>query len=568
MKNSKQVVAFDGEGIDSRYTLLAASDGQSIDDRHGLRPLDCLKFLTRPDYHKTLNLWYSFGYDVNMMLRGVGSVDFWRGTQAIRYGAYRVTYYPKKILKIETRGKRFVHYDIFGFFQTSFKNAIGKWLGVVDPLINAGKAARGDFSHWSQKRIADYNTRELKYLAQLGEKLIAIFTTLDIPLKMKSWHGAGAGANAVLALTGLQSELNGDPRVEELAQEAYFGGRIETLWRGDFENVYHADIRSAYPAAMCELSDLSNTVWKSAKTIGGGLGVYRIKFDSPPAPFGPFPVRQTSGAICYPLRGQGTYWSPEIQAAQSQGVKIKVLKGLAAVETSPSKLAGLVTTLYDLRATYRANGDGREKAVKLILNSLYGKLAQKERGAYHSIALAGLVTSITRAKLYSSGCQRPGAIIAFSTDGIYAREPLELPLGTALGLWDIETIDRASFLMNGVYTLTRDGRTEYKTRGYDTDQWTFDQVVYDLKMRGTATTRERRFVTNLISLHSPNAYPDPCAWVEVVKTLSLDRDVKRNWPGRFDGSPQWSTPKIWDSPSKPYSPTFHETLEDLMIRPE
>lgn len=61
-----------------------------------------------------------------------------------------------------------------------------------------------------------------------------------------------------------------------------------------------------------------------------------------------------------------------------QGVSFNILKGLYYNEGFNTKLKDVIQGLYDTRRELKANGDDRENIYKLILNSSYGKLIQKE----------------------------------------------------------------------------------------------------------------------------------------------------------------------------------------------
>jgi hypothetical protein len=57
--------------------------------------------------------------------------------------------------------------------------------------------------------------------------------------------------------------------------------------------------------------------------------------------------------------------------------------------------------------------------------------------------------------------------IAFATDGILSREPLNLPVSERLGDWSAETFEWATIVQSGVYRLLRaDGKWETHGRGF------------------------------------------------------------------------------------------------------
>jgi len=138
--------------------------------------------------------------------------------------------------------------------------------------------------------------------------------------------------------------------------------------------------------------------------------------------------------------------------------------------------------VYDERARAKARGDGAEHALKLGLNSLYGKLAQRVGARvvdnviipppFFDLAGAGWITSTVRAQLYRAAMQSPDAIIMLATDGIYSRAPLDLPdTGEKkLGEWTAEVHTGATIVQSGVYILDdADGTERVYSRGFDMD---------------------------------------------------------------------------------------------------
>jgi hypothetical protein len=108
-------------------------------------------------------------------------------------------------------------------------------------------------------------------------------------------------------------------------------------------------------------------------------------------------------------------------------------------------------------------------ALKLTLNSLYGKLAQRVgRAPHYNPVWAGLITAITRGKVYRLYVDHPRQVVMFATDAVFMTEPApELTIGTGLGEWEAEN-DGEPY---GDFTVYRpgiyfDGDTaRFKTRG-------------------------------------------------------------------------------------------------------
>jgi hypothetical protein len=123
-----------------------------------------------------------------------------------------------------------------------------------------------------------------------------------------------------------------------------------------------------------------------------------------------------------------------------------------------------------------------EKAIKLILNSLYGKTAQSigTEGEIPNCTnpfYAGAITAGTRARLLLAALHNPHGIVFFATDGIMSLGPLA-GLSTVrekvLGQWEfaheLDVREAAIFVHPGIYSFhDHKGKPQTKTRGFKID---------------------------------------------------------------------------------------------------
>ena len=215
--------------------------------------------------------------------------------------------------------------------------------------------------------------------------------------------------------------------------------------------------------------------------------IYHVAWRFPNGrPFYPFPWRSPEGAIYFPPTGRAWIWHAEVTATLEVGGfpkgPIRVLEAWHFVPEDPAERPfAVVAEKYELRRKLKADHNPAEKALKLLLASIYGKLAQSVSAAgkfgaqdgharkptYHQIEYAGYVSSVCRAKVYRAAMQLPKAVLAFATDGILSREPLDLPLSGKLGDWGEETFESATIVQSGVYRLKKsDGKWETHGRGF------------------------------------------------------------------------------------------------------
>ena len=125
-------------------------------------------------------------------------------------------------------------------------------------------------------------------------------------------------------------------------------------------------------------------------------------------------------------------------------------------------------------ADHAGRYDIREKAIKLSLNSIYGKLAQSVGGDGKAPSVANpyyaaATTAYCRRRLIEAALIDPHAIVFFATDGIVSTRPLSGLAGVRkqgdvadLGDWEYFEADSGLFVMPGVYTY---GKVVYDETG-------------------------------------------------------------------------------------------------------
>lgn len=587
VRKPKPFVAFDGEGITREdgthiFTLLASSvdENRFIENYDGLTTLDCLDYLVKHaelysnggSGYNAIFVSFTFSYDFSMILEGVTD-ECLKGLR--KYGTvyvggapnrmmYKIEYIHKKILVIEVgfflndgaggrkkwhglKGRKIKIYDVLGFFQTSFVKALKTW-NILTPeelaLMDSMKAQRADFSKVDPDEIRRYNWSECQALVRLCDKLRDAFEHPGVDLKLASWHGAGAVANAMFKKQNVAEHL---PKSEcDEVRAAYFGGRIQCIRLGHFEDVYTYDIRSAYPAAMAELPHFENV---EPVRVTDGIGPYdlvKVKWNTP-GYVTPFPFRCGDKSIQFYSSGIGWYHACEYFAAvECLGNKaVEVLEVRRIPYDTKQRPFEWIGELYEYRKQLREAGDEANIAVKLALNSLYGKLAQKigrkkynqntgmyERvpPQYRSYMLAGAITAWTRAKMFRAAMQSPDHTIMFATDGIATTEPLKLELGEELGQWEETFVPEFRIYQPGMY-LKVYGENDYegKTRSIPASAVDWDYVAAKWEELGVGAKidfKVTQFTTYTLASKS-SAFRQ---WYEKNKILDLyPRKGEHEW---------------------------------------
>lgn len=587
---------WDGEGVRNRmgarkptsYALLGHSGGARIIDE-SLRTEDCLRFITdegrlNPGH---IHVGFAFDYDVNMILRDLTPLEFrrLRDKGFVHAYGYRVEHVPHKWFQVTRYGKEKKDritvriQDIFGFFQQSFVKACKNYI-PNHPLmadlakIEEGKAARNSFTYSMIDYIESYWETEGKLGQALVEQLREWL--FDVDLKITRWHGPGALANYVYKRQGIAAHktnsanaTNGESaQIYRAARHAYAGGRFEQFLLGRITGpVYGIDINSAYPYGISQLPSLTEGRWEYVALPESieEFGVYRITFTFPGESKrkqlrtrSPSPLfhRDKNGEVSFQWRTDGWYWSPEARIVNDNFVYdggAKILEGWV-YRGWKSRPFAFVAGMYEQRRSMKAKGIGSEKALKLCLNSLYGKMAQRtgwertgKAPTWHQLEWAGWVTSNTRAMLWNVMWKiPPGKLIAVETDGIYtSSDPGSIGISNsaALGGWEITEYSELLYLQSGTYFATNvDGTITAKYRGLDPESLPYSEACAFIQGWGidtgsgiqspTLTGTTNRFVGYRAALFREDQNRGPmkvhhCAWETDKKDVSVGRQGKR-----------------------------------------
>lgn len=512
-------IAIDGESVTDeeghRYVMLCASTGDAIESKRGLSTEACFEFLLelRRQYPEHTFVGFGFNYDVNMMLRDVPKnqlQELWTNREANIFTEtrfYTITYIPSKFIGIKSDVYIEVQ-DVFGFFQTSFLKALEDWnISDDDGTIERMKQERSEFAISDMPEMKKYCFLECIKLVELCEKLQD--SLVDAGLKVQRWIGAGSVGNALIkkykVLDHHYPDYKYPPELQRSIMYAYFGGRFEMYRQGYFKNVYNYDIISAYPYACLSLPSLVGT-WEKVKKYDPTLpyAVWLCEWNLPTERIVmPFPYRH-KGGIYTPYEGKGWYWSNEVREAIAMHPEIKVREGFVYHPLDEeARPFAFLNEVWEKRKEAKAMGLASQKAYKLGMNSLYGKLAQG-RGfqgqipKQRSFVWAGMICSDTRARLLHLLNGQQDNIISVATDGLFFMEDPKFETGTELGELELSGGEHFYQFLNGIYYAPDiDDNGKAKTRGHAAKEIDWQEVC-DLwnrdKIGGVYKYQARRFI--------------------------------------------------------------------------
>lgn len=532
-------MAWDGEGYTDkdgihRYYLFGCDDGQGFSahvvNPEGLTHRECFELLLTVGQRSShINVIFAGSYDVTMMIHRFPTHVATRITKGLttHWDGYRFEWFKGKFLKLSDGVRSIILYDVFTFFATSFVKACEEYLGKSDDIdrIAEVKQLRDSFTLDDLERLVmPYWRQELRYLIRLCDTLRQHFRDAHIPVRQ--WHGPGAVASAVLRQRGIRAHMaTPPPDVLEASRHAYYGGRFEQFKIGEHTgDVYQYDIRSAYPYAITKLPSLAGVTWRRGQRRKDKInhyGLYQISWETRPslalgAP-NPLPWRAQDRSIFYPpIIRNSWYWGIELNdLLHTSDGTLTIHDAWEPQGTGDNYPFQFISEMYHERARMKQEGDPTQLALKLAMNSIYGKLAQskgarKRQGewqlpAYHQLEWAGWITAYTRTMIRRAisdiGWQN---LIAIETDAIYSTTPIPpqgftyIDIGPDLGQWDPDHSDAIMYIQSGVYFKRYGNDWKLKSRGFEPRNHTaqtWHMVLTQLPANPTLTiaTQTRRF---------------------------------------------------------------------------
>ena len=278
------------------------------------------------------------------------------------------------ILRWQKGEKKLILLDNSNFFPGKLANlgeAVGYPKDDVDPLTA------------TQEELKPYCKRDVEILVKLWEWYFEFLEAHDLG----SW-GPTLSSQAFHAyrhrFMPYSIWMHNNESVLAMEREAYKGGRTSVFWRGLRSDgpFYHLDVNSMYPGVMHgNLYPVKWTGFRSRLTVDGlrrairGCSVVarvRLKTDIPV-----YPVN-SGGHNVYPVgEFDTTLTTPEIAFAFERHQIIKVYD--VATYEQALIFDDYVDTFYKLKAHYKQTDiKPFYLMVKLYLNSLYGKFAQRK----------------------------------------------------------------------------------------------------------------------------------------------------------------------------------------------
>lgn len=165
--------------------------------------------------------------------------------------------------------------------------------------------------------------------------------------------------------------------------EGYYGGRTEVFSRGVVRGANYYDVNSLYPHVMRRQLPKPQSVRVIDEPciayIKDYEGVSRVTVVCPDMKYPLLPYR-LDGKLLFPTgEFTGTYNHIELRKALELGYEILLVEKQIIYTETFTPFKEYIEDLYAKRLQYKRMGSPMEQVTKLLMNSLYGKFAQKRR---------------------------------------------------------------------------------------------------------------------------------------------------------------------------------------------
>lgn len=194
--------------------------------------------------------------------------------------------------------------------------------------------------------------------------------------------------------------------------------------------------------------------------------IFKIKCDIPDDKYiPPFPFK--ANKLIFPSGKFITYCTLAELKAYNEPNNYKILESFQYLDKNPVyPYKEFIESIYNKRLLFKEQNNPLQLPLKIILNSIYGKTAQRvgnRIGNLFSPIIASSITGNTRAMLYEF-VQKQGIeneVVSFATDSIITTRKLNVD-STQLGEFAYENSgDDVYVLQNGIYRFNK----KWKKRG-------------------------------------------------------------------------------------------------------
>jgi len=496
--------------------------------------------------------FYNLSYDAECVLKLLPEeilIQYkWRKELRFQYKKYKIHYIDKRKLTI-SKGKHSVScYDIAQYYDKKPLDVAVKSIGIsLDQDYLEMKKKRSIFTkfHYSRhkRQIRAYCIEDCRLTKLLCKHWIDTFETV-YKFYTHNWISAGYLAEKVLIKNDIQIPLfNELPySLQELARNSFYGGRFELIKRGYIGECYLYDLNSAYPYALTRLPNITNGRWFESDKIHlkAKIGFFFIEANvSDKVKIAPFPFVKKNRTICYPSGKFRTYVALDelLMVKGDSNIQYTIIESWQFIpkKNCSYPFKDFIEKQYYKRLELKQDKNPLEKAIKIILNSIYGKMAQRTNNVIGNLfnpVIASYITGFTRRQLYdfTKKNKLDDHVVAYATDSVACQKKIPNLDSKMLGEMKLDKhATDVIFLSNGFYRFN--GVWKNRGIGYDKER---KIEIEHLQTRirkdgqlyiGVKSTRTTHIKSGILY----NRLKNVGKIEEYEKKINLNSDKKRFW---------------------------------------
>ena len=551
-KKEREVFGYDTETVDGKVYLICDSQGGVCYPRHGMG--DLIEFLFKYSKRSRLNVTFNLRYDFQAIVKLLPSeklIELWQ-EGAVEVGGLRISFIPKKLFVIRDKHRHSIRlYDVAQFYEgMSLDRASRFYLGKAKGKFNVHDPTPALLD---TEKARKYCVHDSRLAAELGELVMSKLK--DLGVKGPELISPAYISEQFFRQNCYIPQIDKIPRgALRYAFNSYRGGWFEGFKRGYFPEAYEYDINSAYPDKIRGLIDVTKGRWEYRKggvphpSEGAAYGYVQADVMIPPALY-ISPMMLRMGYVCKNPVGnfRRRYFTlKELEAIQATN-DFTIVEPVDGWYYFPEMIfypfRQAVEALYRKKQEVKGNDPAMYLVVKKILNSLYGKFWQKVKkrgewiaGNFFNPFYATEITARTRLQIYRAARKAEARMIGIATDSIITDAALPIDRTDKLGAFSFQGAGKLVNIMGGIRTMELDGGNEIKSRfrGFAGGRVNFFDLLRRHPGRDEIPFKIRKVVSlgEIVAFNKMYSPDDLNRFVEIEKTLDLNSDVKRAWPGR------------------------------------
>lgn len=286
--------------------------------------------------------------------------------------------------------------DLHNWFPREKLASVAKIFGlekleypIVDKMNGVSKGKINLESLLKNKKFRDYAINDAVIVAKIVKSIRDFFLPYGVDI-LQTTTAAGTSASLFRKIYVPEAITQFNTKLRKLSLLASWGGRTECFYRGNGGECYNYDAFSHHPSSALQLGILpKSSDWERTSNVKlwmkmlGGLGQVHFKFPSDEK-YPCLPVYD-DGNLLFPLEGESCCSLSEAKYAAECGAKMVIIDAFG-YNNGVDYLQQYLSWLFDMRV--KAKDDVESRMIKLMMNSIVGKLFQKSLDSYDLNAIA------------------------------------------------------------------------------------------------------------------------------------------------------------------------------------